>query len=141
MRKTAIGIFNDNKLVQVLACELDREDTWEEVSETEFISTEIKGLKLDIGENKYIYTLNECNDYGICIIDLENESQLTEIVKVEDMYRLLSLNEITLLCSNMQINKNDSNDYELNIDKELITIHQTKLISIKNNKNILQFIM
>lgn len=133
-----IGIFDKDKLVAVLARELDNEEHWEELSETEFRSSLLEGVTLEISEKFYIYTLKNCSDFGFAIINIKTNEVLTDIIKLSDALDTLkkfdNQGEIRLLTMT-------NDEVTMKVYDDTLMVKEFKLLSFNHKKNIIQFLL
>ena len=135
MNKFGIEIATKDRTLCVLACELDNENLWDELSETEFTSKVLDGLSVEIDKNKYIYTLRNTSELEIRLIDLESCKPISEYVDAQHI-----LNKLT---DNDYIRKvhTEDNEAEFTVLGNNLTIKEVKLISFKKRNSIIQFVI
>lgn len=135
MNKFGIEIATNGRTLCVLACELDNENLWDELSETEFTSKMLDGLSVEIDKNKYIYTLRNTSELEIRLIDLESCKPISEYVDAQHI-----LNRLT---DNDYIRKvhTDDNEAVFIVLGNNLTIKEVKLISFKKRNSIIQFVI
>lgn len=135
MNKIGIEIATKGRTLCVLACELDNENLWDELSETEFTSKVLAGLSVEIDKNKYIYTLRNTSELEIRLIDLESCQSISEYVDAKHI-----LNKLT---NNDYITKIHTDDSEavFNVLGNNLVIKEVKLISFKKRNSIIQFVI
>lgn len=147
MSKIVIKISDDEAVREVLAKELDREDSWDEIDNSSFKNNNIEGLTLEIKEDKYLYTLKTNNNLNISLVNIGDMRQITEEIRVDSLgNRLNSIinNENGIWTDdNVTVKTCENGNFEIKAYNDVIVVHITKLLSfMKNNNNsILQFIM
>lgn len=135
MSRFGIEIATKSKTLCILACELDNEDLWDEINETEFTSRLLDGLSVEIDKNRYIYTLRNTNDLEIRFMDLESYKPLCEYIPTEYIIDRITSNEVITKIHT------ENDNAEFIILGNRLTIKEIKLISFKKRRSVLQFVI
>lgn len=141
MRKVGVELAINGQTLCVLAGELDNENSWDEISETEFRSNILKDLTVEIGstlynrgELTYVYTVKNTDSLQVCFLDLETGNHLCDYIPLQ---KLLNINNT----ENIKVTYEGADTIVISILNEAVTIKEIKLISFKNKKSIIQIIM
>ena len=135
MREYYIGIYNNDVMETVLGAEEDNEELWNEAGETEFESRVLSNLKLEIDNNRYIYTVSGTNDIGITLIVNNMSSNVIPLGKV--IGELSSIEDDDTI----KVLTRANNEVCLIVNGSTLLIRETKLISFRDSKVILQILM
>lgn len=146
MSKVVVKISDDETVREVLAKELDREDSWSEINSSSFKNNNIDGLTLEIKDDKYLYTLKTSSRLSISLVDIDTMKQLTDEIEVRNIGSILNdiINNKNSIWtdSNVTVKACENGNFEIKAYNDIIVIHITKLLSfVKNNNCILQLIM
>lgn len=134
MRKVGVELAINGQTLCVLAGELDNENSWDESSETEFISNIIKDLTVEIEDSTYIYTIRDNGSLQACFLDLKTGKHLCEYIQLSELLKINNNNSIEVL-------QKENDSITLSILNEPLVVKEIKLISFKNKKSIIQIIM
>ena len=141
MRRVGVELAINEQTLCVLAGELDNENIWDEISETEFRSNVIKDLTVEIGntlynrgELTYVYTVKNTDSLQVCFLDLETGNHLCDYIPLQ---KLLNIDNT----ENIKVTYEGADTIVISILNEAVTIKEIKLISFKNKKSIIQIIM
>lgn len=141
MRRVGVELAINGQTLCVLAGELDNENIWDEISETEFRSNILKDLTVEIGntlynrgELTYVYTVKNTDSLQVCFLDLETGNHLCDYTPLQ---KLLNIDDT----ENIKVTYEGADTIVISILNEVVTIKEIKLISFKNKKSIIQIIM
>ena len=141
MRNVGVELAVNEQTLCVLAGELDNENSWDEINSSEFKSNVLKDLTVEIGntsydrrELTYVYTVRNNDNLQVCFLDLETGNHLCDYIPLQ---KLLSIDNT----DNIQVMQKETDNIVLSILNELVMIKETKLISFKNKKSIIQILM
>lgn len=141
MRRVGVELAINGQTLCVLAGELDNENIWDEISETEFRSNILKDLTVEIGntlynrgELTYVYTVKNTDSLQVCFLDLETGNHLCDYTSLQ---KLLNIDDI----ENIKVTYEGADTIVISILNEVVTIKEIKLISFKNKKSIIQIII
>lgn len=141
MRKVGVELAINEQTLCILAGELDNDDNWDEIDDTEFRSNLVRELTVEIsnkacddGNFSYVYTLRNPRNIQVCLIDLENGAHLCDYVSLQKLFNIKDIKGI-------QIVQREYNSITLYVLNETIMIKEIKLISFKNKESIIQFLI
>lgn len=134
MRRVGVELAINGQTLCVLAGELDNENIWDEISETEFRSNIIKDLTVEIEDSTYIYTIRDNGSLQACFLDLKTGKHLCEYIQLSELLKINNNNSIEVL-------QKENDSITLSILNEPLVVKEIKLISFKNKKSIIQILM
>lgn len=134
MRKVGVELAINGQTLCVLAGELDNENIWDEISETEFRSNILKDLTVEIEDSTYIYTIRDNGSLQACFLDLKTGKHLCEYIQLSELLKINNNNSIEVL-------QKENDSITLSILNEPLVVKEIKLISFKNKKSIIQILM
>lgn len=135
MRKVGIELVIDNNTICILAGEMDSEDLWEEIGDAEFVSNVLNGLTVEIFDKEYIYTLKDCSNLQVSIVNLYTGERLCDYITIEELLKTPNI------CDDINIKHLTFDSTLVTVLGENIMFKETKLVSFKNRKSIMQIIM
>lgn len=134
MRRVGVELAINGQTLCVLAGELDNENIWDEISETEFRSNILKDLTVEIEDSTYIYTIRDNGSLQACFLDLKTGKHLCEYIQLSELLKINNNNSIEVL-------QKENDSITLSILNEPLVVKEIKLISFKNKKSIIQILM
>lgn len=134
MRRVGVELAINGQTLCVLAGELDNENIWDEISETEFRSNILKDLTAEIEDSTYIYTIRDNGSLQACFLDLKTGKHLCEYIQLSELLKINNNNSIEVL-------QKENDSITLSILNEPLVVKEIKLISFKNKKSIIQILM
>lgn len=134
MRRVGVELAINGQTLCVLAGELDNENIWDEISETEFRSNILKDLTVEIEDSTYIYTIRDNGSLQACFLDLKTGKHLCEYIQLSELLKINNNNSIEVL-------QKENDSITLSILNEPLVVKEIKLISFKNKRSIIQILM
>lgn len=135
MRNIGIELASEGKTICILAGEMDSEDLWEEISESEFKSNVLDGLTVEIVPNIYIYTIKDNASLQVRFLYLDTGKCLCDYITLGDLLNIESGTDI------IEVSRESKDVLTLNIVGEAIMLKNVKLISFNKGRSIIQIAM
>lgn len=135
MRKIGIELASDNNTICILAGEMDSENFWEEIGETEFTSKLLKGLSVEIGRGEYIYRIENSDGIYVSFVNLETGERLCNYIALE---QLMSIEDST---DDVKVIHKSDDYISFEVLGEHIMFREIKLLSFKKRKSIIQIVL
>lgn len=133
-QKFAIKLRDENNNIAVLACELDNEDFWEETGENEFTNTILKDVSVLIiekdGSAEYIYDIQHNDRYNIQLINIEDNTELTEEFTVQQF--MDSAKEYDFMKNTSRHKDSSWYSFKTDIFNRRIKIKMYKLLTLRS---------
>lgn len=141
--KLGISITDKDNNIAWLACEMDREDFWDELDDSRFCHKFNKDIKLKItseGDSiRYTYTVNHIENYKISLVDMNTYKEIVPNMDKDKFMQSLCNSELVKVYNKQ--NNDTLNTFDMNILNKKIKINIIRMISMVKPTYALTFIV